>query len=112
MLGSVADTEKQRMTTALRLQHPLTIVRGDPKHTAKGIRTATATAAAKRRWMDTAAPLPNHVHLVSFHMRQQPGTSNEEYVVRVQNVVEGSPVATVDLGVGELIFFCVQSQSA
>ncbi len=152
--GDAADVEKARLDNALRLEHPLVVVHGDPapsddddaiadtttssssssttatttnnsnsnsnknnNKSARGTvragpqhdrrRASTGGADSYRSDDQTAAPqaqailqpLPDGVHLISFHARQVLDGQNQDYVVRVQNVVEGSGVKTANLAV-------------
>lgn len=125
LVGDAADIEKQRLPTAMCLQHPLAVMRGDAKHSnrllagrsqkyrAAGRSDDDVTRSEDHQLRGTEAtrserligqqPLAAGVHLLSFHVRQLPG-ENEEYVVRVQNVVEGSGVKTVNLAVRSFAF--------
>eukprot|EP00750_Incisomonas_marina_P012510 INCI16918.2.p1 GENE.INCI16918.2~~INCI16918.2.p1 ORF type:complete len:274 (+),score=36.82 INCI16918.2:3-824(+) len=109
LVGDAADIEKQRLPTAMFLQHPLAVMRGDPKkskHLAGQNYRAGRTDAledyhlrgkgAHSERSIAQQPLEAEVHLLSFHVRQLP-EDNEEYVVRLQNVVEGSGIKTVNI---------------
>ena len=111
LVGDAADIEKQRLPTAMFLQHPLAVMRGDPKkskHLAGQNYRAGRTDAledyhlrgkgAHSERSIAQQPLEAEVHLLSFHVRQLP-EDNEEYVVRLQNVVEGSGIKTVNIAV-------------
>ena len=96
MMGDSDEVESNRVISALRLENPLVVLHGDSKAEGKKFRALRRGAHAKGK--ASPKPMNDGVHLLSFHARQLPD-DNEEYVVRVQNVVAGSGVKTVDLAV-------------